>query len=45
MMLHAAVGENRPAMIDALGGGLAAAGADKEIGVRAFHAKRKPKFP
>ncbi len=44
-MIHAAVGEDRDAMIEALGGGMTAATADKAEGVAAFRAKRKPEFP
>ena len=44
-MLHAAVGEDRDAMIEALGSGMTAATADKAEGVAAFRAKRKPEFP
>ena len=44
-LIHAAVGEDRSAMIEALGGGMIAASADKAEGVAAFAAKRKPEFP
>ncbi len=44
-MIHAAVGEDRAAMIEALGSGMSAASADKAEGVAAFRAKRKPEFP
>ena len=44
-MIHAAVGEDRDAMIEALGSGMIAATADKAEGVAAFAAKRKPVFP
>ena len=44
-MIHAAVGEDRDAMIEALGSGMTAATADKAEGVAAFRAKRKPEFP
>ena len=44
-MLHAGVGEDRDAMIEALGAGMTAATADKAEGVAAFRAKRKPEFP
>ena len=44
-MIHAAVGEDRDAMIEALGAGMTAATADKAEGVAAFRAKRKPEFP
>lgn len=43
-MLHAAVGEDRAAMIEALGSGMTAASADKAEGVAAFRARRKPEF-
>jgi enoyl-CoA hydratase/carnithine racemase len=43
-MIHAAVGEDRAAMIEALGSGMIAASADKAEGVAAFRAKRKPVF-
>ncbi|ABD56855.1 enoyl-CoA hydratase/isomerase family protein [Jannaschia sp. CCS1] len=42
--IHAAVGEDRNAMIEALGGGMAAATADKAEGVAAFAEKRTPDF-
>ncbi len=44
-MIHAAVNEDRPAMIEALAGGMIAATGDKAEGVAAFAAKRKPDFP
>jgi enoyl-CoA hydratase len=44
-MIHAASGEDRAAMIEALGSGMIAASADKSEGVAAFRAKRKPEFP
>ena len=44
-MINAAVGEDRGAMIEALGSGMIAATADKAEGVAAFRAKRKPTFP
>lgn len=44
-MIHAAVDEDRDAMIEALGSGMIAASADKAEGVAAFVAKRKPEFP
>ena len=43
-MIHAAVGEDRAAMIEALGSGMTAATKDKVEGVAAFRAKRKPDF-
>jgi len=43
-MLHAAAGEDRPAMIEALASGMVAASADKAEGVAAFTEKRKPDF-
>jgi enoyl-CoA hydratase len=43
-MIHAAVGEDRDAMIEALGSGMIAASVDKQEGVAAFRAKRKPVF-
>lgn len=44
-MIHAGVGEDVAAMIEALGSGMIAASADKAEGVAAFREKRKPKFP
>ena len=44
MMINAAVGENRDAMIEALGGGMAAAHEEKFTGVSAFLAKKKAIF-
>ncbi|MFS4438430.1 enoyl-CoA hydratase/isomerase family protein [Paracoccaceae bacterium GXU_MW_L88] len=43
-MIHAGVGEDRAAMIDALASGMIAATEDKAEGVAAFAAKRKPEF-
>ncbi|MCU0832192.1 MAG: enoyl-CoA hydratase/isomerase family protein [Rhizobiaceae bacterium] len=44
-MINAAVGEDAAAMVEALGSGMIAATADKQEGVAAFRAKRKPQFP
>lgn len=43
-MLNAAAGEDREAMIEALGSGMIAATEDKAEGVASFRAKRKPEF-
>ena len=43
-MIHAAVGEDRGAAIEALGGGLSAAAEEKAEGVAAFREKRRPEF-
>ena len=43
-MIHAAVAEDRGAMIEALGGAAIAATEDRAEGVAAFRAKRKPVF-
>lgn len=43
-MIHAAAGEDRGAMIEALGSAAIAASADREEGVTAFREKRKPDF-
>ncbi len=43
-MIHAGAGEDRAALIEALGSGMIAASADKAEGVAAFRAKRKPEF-
>jgi enoyl-CoA hydratase len=43
-MIHAGVGEDSAAMIEALGSGMIAASQDKAEGVAAFRAKRKPVF-
>jgi enoyl-CoA hydratase len=44
-MIHAGLGEDRAAMIEALGSAAIAPTADREEGVAAFRAKRKPEFP
>jgi enoyl-CoA hydratase/carnithine racemase len=44
-LVHAAASEDRGAVVEALGGGMIAASADKAEGVAAFRAKRKPEFP
>jgi enoyl-CoA hydratase len=43
-MIHAAVGEDRAAMVEALGSAAIAATADRDEGVAAFREKRKPQF-
>ena len=43
-MIHAAQGEDRAAMVEALGSAAIAASADRDEGVAAFRAKRKPEF-
>lgn len=43
-MIHAAQGEDRAAMIEALGAGMISASQDRAEGVAAFQAKRKPDF-
>lgn len=43
-MVHAAAGEDRAAMIEALGAGMAAATEDRDEGVAAFRDKRKADF-
>jgi enoyl-CoA hydratase len=44
-MIHAGVGEDRSALIEALGSGMVSAGEDRAEGVAAFRSKRKPEFP
>ena len=44
-LIHAGAGEDTPALIEALGGGMMAAGGDKAEGVAAFRAKSKPESP
>ncbi len=43
-MIHAAMGEDTAAMVEALGSAAIAASADRDEGVSAFAAKRKPQF-
>jgi enoyl-CoA hydratase/carnithine racemase len=43
-MIHAGAGEDPAAMIEALGSAAIAASADRDEGVAAFQAKRKPQF-
>ncbi len=43
-MIHAAIGEDRGAMIEALGSAAIAASADRDEGVASFRKKRKPEF-
>lgn len=44
-MIHAAAGEDRGAMVEALGSTAISASADRDEGVAAFREKRKPEFP
>ncbi|WP_305988689.1 enoyl-CoA hydratase/isomerase family protein [Roseibium sp. MMSF_3544] len=44
-MIHAAVGEDRNAMVEALGAGMIGQTEDRIEGVTAFREKRKPNFP
>lgn len=44
-MIHAAAGEDRGAMVEALGSAAIAASADRDEGVAAFRAKRTAVFP
>ena len=44
-MIHAGAGEDRAALIEALGSGMIGATEDKAEGVTAFAEKRKPVFP
>jgi enoyl-CoA hydratase len=43
-MIHAAQGEDRGAMVEALGSAAIAASQDRQEGVAAFREKRKPDF-
>lgn len=44
-MIHAGAGEDSAALIEALGSAAISASADRDEGVAAFRAKRKPSFP
>lgn len=44
-MIHAGAGEDAAALIEALGSAAVSASADRDEGVAAFRAKRKPEFP
>lgn len=44
-MIHAAAGEDRNAMVEALGAGMIGQTEDRDEGVTAFREKRKPNFP